>query len=95
MLVTGDHHQKSDGTEVGSFTVNQSAYIALPADVVPSAPGDGQLTIKDGDGNELGVFTQTATGNDTEAEPAVIGAATAAQGALADSACSPVMTSAS
>ena len=63
--------KKSDGTEVGSFTVNQSGNtdIALPADVVPSAPGDGQLTIKDGDGNELGVFTANqATGTDTEVE---------------------------
>ena len=52
---------KADGTEVGSFTVNQSGNtdIALPADVVPSAPGDGQLTIKDADGNELGVLLQT------------------------------------
>jgi len=66
---------KADGTEVGSFTVNQSGDtdIALPADVIPSAPGDGQLTISDADGNELGVFTANqATGTDTAIQlPAV------------------------
>ena len=58
---------KADGTEVGSFTVNQAGdtSIALPADVVPSPPGDGKLTIEDADGNSLGEFTANqATGND-------------------------------
>ena len=60
--------KKSDGTEVGSFTVNQAGDtdILLPADVVPSPPGDGKLTIADADGNALGEFTANqATGNDT------------------------------
>ena len=49
-------------------TVNQAGdkSIALPADVVPSAPGDGKLTIEDADGNELGSFTANqADGVDT------------------------------
>ena len=60
---------KSDGSAVGSFTVNQAGdtSIALPADVVPSAPGDGKLTIKDSEGTSLGEFTANqATGVDTE-----------------------------
>ena len=46
---------------IGSFTVNQAGdtEIALPADAVPSAPGDGKLTIKDADDLTLGEFTAT------------------------------------
>lgn len=60
---------QADGTEIGSFTVNQAGdtAIALPADVVPSAPGDGKLTIKDADDNTLGEFTANQpTGSDVE-----------------------------
>ena len=67
---------KADGTEIGSFTVNQAGDtdIALPADAVPSAPGDGKLTIKDADGVTLGEFTaDQATGTDTEVVLPAIG----------------------
>ena len=60
---------KADGTPIGDFTVNQAGdtSIALPADAVPSAPGDGKLTIKDAEGTTLGEFTaDQATGTDTE-----------------------------
>lgn len=60
--------KKADGSEVGSFTVNQSGDtdISLPADVVPSPPGDGKLSITDQDDNELFAFTANqATGTDT------------------------------
>lgn len=55
----------SDGTEIGSFTVNQAGDtdIALPAIV---EPGDGKLSIVDQDDNELFAFTaDQATGTDT------------------------------
>ena len=59
---------KADGTEVGSFTVNQSGDtdIALPADVVPAPPGDGKLSIVNQNNTELFAFTANqATGTDT------------------------------